>query len=467
MTVGSARGSISRWRRRVATAAGLTLILWAAVARPAAAHGLDVKGEVPLPLWAVAVGGATALVLSFVILGTIWREPRFEHGAPAVLLPEPAGRAVAGLGWFGRVAGLAAFAVVWAAALFGPFSADENLAPYAIYVALWTGGLVVSGLVGDVWSAISPFETVGDAAARLNGDAGAEPAPVDAIGVWPAAGLLLGFGWLELVHPTPADPRTLGVAITVYVGILVIGAAWWGRPWLRSAEAFGALFRLVAAMAPLCRDERGRLRLRPPLAGLGNLDPPPGTAALVIVALGITTFDGVTRSALWETIIGNRADWAAVPHLSVGLVVTLGLVAAIYVGAMAYAARQVGRRTSELVDAFAHSLVPIAVGYAVAHYFSLLVFQGQRLIALASDPLGTGADLFGTVGWTIDYELVSPLVIGVVQAGAIVVGHLAAVVLAHDRAIAMFEPKLAVKSQHVLLDVMVVYTVAGLVLLLG
>lgn len=287
------------------------------------------------------------------------------------------------------------------------------------------------------------------------------------MGVWPAAGLLLAFAWLELVHPNPADPRTLGRAMAVYVAIMLVGTLWWGLPWLRSAEAFGVVFRIVAAMAPLHRDQEGRLRLRPPLAGLADLRVVPGTAAVILVALGTTTFDGIARQPLWEELTGQRTGWAVVPYATVGLLLTVAGVACLYLWAMGEAARRTGRRTGELVDAFAHSLVPIALAYAVAHYFSLLVFEGQRSAVLASDPFERGWNLFGTASLEVDYLAVSTTTIAWVQAGAIVVGHLAGVLLAHDRAVAMFAGRQATSSQYALLVAMVAYTVGGLVLLLG
>lgn len=66
-----------------------------------------------------------------------------------------------------------------------------------------------------------------------------------------------------------------------------------------------------------------------------------------------------------------------------------------------------GQDTRGLAHAFAHSLVPIAFGYLVAHYFSLLVIQGQATASLISEPTGTGANLFGTASVRIDPGLVS------------------------------------------------------------
>jgi hypothetical protein len=107
--------------------------------------------------------------------------------------------------------------------------------------------------------------------------------------------------------------------------------------------------------------------------------------------------------------------------------------------------------------------VPIAVGYSVAHYFTLFVFQSQDLIRLASDPFGTGADWFGTAAHTIDFNLVSPNAIWAVQVAAIVGAHVLALTLAHDRALQLARhSRAAVRSQYPMLALMVVLTVSGL-----
>ena len=327
----------------------------------------------------------------------------------------------------------------------------------------WVGLQVLSALVGDVWWALDPFDTLAGLVAR--GRSGwRRPC---ALGHWPAAAGLFAFVWLELVHPDAASPRVLAGAIALYAAVVLAGAAYWGRPFVREGEAFAAYFGLLAAMAPLHRDGAGRLRLRPPLAGLASLEVRPGTDALVLVALGSTTFDGLSRTRLWADVLGGRSGWGAVPHATAGLVATIGVVALAYSGSMRLAARVSGRDPLELQARFVHSLVPIALAYAVAHYFLLLVFEGQGAVALASDPLGRGWDLFGTASRAVDYRAVSTTSIALVQVGAIVAGHVAAVVVAHDRSVARFPPALATRTQYLLLGTMVLYTVGGLGLLLG
>lgn len=450
--------------RRAATLTAGIAALWLAPSAAAWAHGIGVRGDLPLPLWVVSYGAIGVLVISFAALVRLWPEPRLQ---PAAITAGEDAPALGPGGWAVRVLGLLAFALMLVAAFVGPVSSQNNLAPFAIYVVLWVGGMFVSGFVGDLWYLLNPFETVAALVRPLHADADNEPAWLQRAGVWPAAVMLTGFAWLELVHPDPANPRVLAASMIAYALIVVLGVVLWGPRWVHAADAFGAFFRVLAAMAPVYRGDDGRLHLRAPLTGLPRLRSEPGQAALILVGLGSTTFDGVTRTELWATIAGPGSTSDVVPITTVGLLVTILVVAGLYVFAMRDAARHSAADTRELVADFAHTLVPIALAYAVAHYFSLLAFEGQRLIALASDPLGQGWDLFGTVDWSVNFALVSTTVIAVVQVAAIVIGHIAGVVLAHDRAVARFEGSAASRSQYTLLVVMVAYTVGALLLLLG
>jgi hypothetical protein len=143
------------------------------------------------------------------------------------------------------------------------------------------------------------------------------------------------------------------------------------------------------------------------------------------------------------------------------------VVLATYVLATRAAGRPARADGGPLPGAFVHSVVPIAVGYAIAHYFSFLLFEGQQAWILASDPFGKGADWFGTSDWTIDFTRVSRGVIATTQISAIVIGHVLGVIAAHDRAISLFKGRAAVAGQYPLLAVMVAYTLGGVALLLG
>jgi hypothetical protein len=188
---------------------------------------------------------------------------------------------------------------------------------------------------------------------------------------------------------------------------------------------------------------------------------------VVIVALGSTSFDGLSRTRFWLDLTRNMSTTAIALLGTAGLLWTVSIVTLAFVGAMRITGRLHKRRHPELTAAFVHSLVPIAFAYALAHYFSLMVFEGQSAIALASDPLGRGWDLFGTAGNAVNFTAVSTTTIAYVQAAGIVAGHVAGVVVAHDRALALFPGQEATRSQYPLLAAMVLFTVGGLALLLG
>jgi len=146
----------------------------------------------------------------------------------------------------------------------------------------------------------------------------------------------------------------------------------------------------------------------------------------------------------------------------------VAVVVVLYVFAVRLVARAIGGSAAEAGDWFVPSLVPIALGYAIAHYFSVFVLDGgQDFLSRLSDPIDRGWDLFGTVDWSVNFTLVSAVTIAWVQAGGIVIGHVAGVLAAHDRSLEVCDTKAAVRSQYPLVAIMVIYTVGALVLLLG
>jgi len=427
------------------------------------AHGVGSRADLPVPVWLAICGAALAVIASFAALGLLWPKPRLraDAGRP---LPAAVQAAVDSpvTTWGLRTVVLAVTALVVAVALVGPAQPPENLGVYGFYITFWVGLVPVSLLLGPVWRRVNPLRTLYALLAPLTGPAPAADR-LDRIGLWPAAVALLLYAWLELAYPERSQPSTVGLFLVYYGVVQLIAALWFGPGWFARGDGFEVYSTLLGRLAPIGRRSDGRLVLRNPLDGAEGTPQLPGLAAVVVVLVGTTAFDGVTRTLWWQNGPGAAGD-SAVLVATLGLLDTVALVAALYGGATLLSARISGAGSP---TAYAHSLIPIAAGYAVAHYFSLLLLDGQLTWILASDPFRTGLNLFGTAGSAVNYTVVSPRTISLVQVGAIVLGHVLGVVLAHDRAVRLAPGRRALVAQYPLLVVMVAFTVAGLGLLLG
>jgi hypothetical protein len=284
------------------------------------------------------------------------------------------------------------------------------------------------------------------------------------LGYWPAAAGLLAFVWLELVAPERATLPVIGAWLGGYVVVMLGGAVLFGSGWFGHADAFEVYSTLVGRLAPIVRRPDGVVGWRNSLDGMAGLRPVPGLTVLVVVLLGSTMYDSLSNAPVWVRFVQESPVPAPVTGTA-GLLTVIGVVLAAYRGATALAGRWGAARPGTTAGELAHAIVPIAVGYVVAHYYTLLLLEGQRTLALLSDPLDTGADWLGTAGWTVQAAGTSPAGIAMLQVTVIVVGHVLGTVLAHDRALALFPRRTAVAGQVPLLVLMVAYTVTGLLLL--
>ncbi|MDQ4005418.1 MAG: fenitrothion hydrolase [Actinomycetota bacterium] len=444
----------------IATAAMTWILLQAS---PAAAHGVGQRLDLPVPIWLFVYGAAAVVVVSFVALGILWKEPKLEGGRPGRPLPFQGmfrSRAVEGVL---RTLSVIVFLVVFSSAAGGRDIVALNLAPYIVYIWFWVGMAFAHALFGNWWATMSPWDSI----ARFLG-IGERPRRTYPIGwgVWPAAILLFGFVWLELVFPSRANPRVIAVAMAVYTVVTLGGMAVFGRDtWNRRGEAFAVYLRLLSLIAPFARDEERRAVIRPPLAGLPTLEPRPGLVALVMVVIGSTIFDGFSSTTFWTDSVAGLGVAARAVTESSALLAAIVVASGAYALSMLAASAISGVPWHPLSVRFVHSLVPIAFAYVTAHYFSLLFLDGQIVIGLASDPFGLGWNLFGTATYEPNLLLLSAFAIWYVQVAAIVLGHVAGVLVAHDRALAAFPGRMAVRTQYALLGVMVLFTMGGLLVL--
>ncbi|GGK74585.1 hypothetical protein Sme01_34130 [Sphaerisporangium melleum] len=432
------------------------------------AHGIGGRQDLPIPFVAALIGAVVALLVSFAGLGVLWTEPRL---AGALQYARPVAAGIRGLvnaaawRWAVRVAGLLAAAYFCVGLLFGPDRAANPTAG-VFYVLFWVGLVPLSLLFGPVWRALNPLRTLhllACAALRRDPRRGMRPLP-EGLGYWPAAAGLFAFTWLELVGPERATLPVIGAWLATYSVVMLAGAVVFGSGWFGKGDAFEAYSDLIGRLAPIGRNPDGALTWRNPLDGMAGLERAPGLVALVVLLLGSTMYDSLSNAPIWVRFIQESGIPAPVLGTA-GLVVVIGLVLAAYLATTAWAGRLGGAEPGRTAGELAHSIVPIAVGYLIAHYFTLLLLEGQRTLALLSDPLVVGADWLGTAGWTVSAAGLSPASIAMLQVTVIIVGHVMGTVLAHDRALALFPRRTAVMGQIPLLVLMVVYTVTGLMLL--
>jgi hypothetical protein len=445
----------------------------------AGAHGIVGKADLPIPVWLFSWTAAVVLVVSFVALSTLWRRPQLQQQHARALFRLP--RAV---DWSAGALGLALFALVLYSGFAGAQISFVNFSVTFVYVIFWVGLPLLSVLFGDVFRAFSPWRTT----ARLLRAAGARVAPrvfaepvlryPSWLGVWPSVAGLVGFAWLELVYVNRDEPAMLATLSVAYFLVMVAGMGLFGvERWGERADAFGVYFNLLARLSALTRRADGTVCLRRPLSGLTDLPVRRGTVALLCTIIGTTTFDGLSNGGIWRNnephlqslfaALGFNQTPALELAYSLGLLLCIALIAGVYrLGVLGVHSVSARYDTAQLTRAFAHTLAPIGFAYVLAHYFSLLLWQGQAMGYLVSDPLGNGANIFGTSGFQIDYQILPYATIWYVQVAALVTGHVGGLTLAHDRSLTLYDdPNEAVRSQYWMLAVMVAFTSFGLWLL--
>ena len=345
-------------------ALALGLLVALALPATAAAHGIGGIRDLPVPGWLFLVGGATVLVVSFVALGALWTKPKLEVGAGR---PLPDGLQRFLLSPYLRVVvsglSLAVFVVIWTAAAFGSERASANLAPYFIYITFWVGMVVVTILLGNVWSVLDPWRAAADAVAWCARKAGwsrqARPYPAS-LGLWPAVLLLFSFVALELVYTNQSEPRMLAIAIGIYSAATWTGTAIFGREeWRANGDGFAVYFGFISRVALFGsrRDPDGRaeLILRRPLSELARTEARPGAVAFLAVMLGSVAFDGLSRSSWWFERLYNIEIKFSDPESAERAVMVLNLsalflavviVATVYTASVKIAEGVVGQRAA-------------------------------------------------------------------------------------------------------------------------
>jgi hypothetical protein len=443
-------------------------------------HAFGQRYDLPASLALYLYAAAGVVVISFVMIVALASD---RVGDGALVYPRRRSRPLTAaarsrlprvLGGMVGVAGLLAIVVP---GLFGSQNATRNPAEYLLFIYFWAGLVIVSGLVGNLWSLLNPWAAIYDAAARLL------PAPrtvalPERIGIWPAVAGFFGFACLELTSGLASQPATVALLAVAYSLLTLAGMTLFGRDtWLHRGEAFTVLFDVIGRFSPVEAEmERDgpAVYLRP--WGVGLLKSSPSGwdwTVFLILMLSTLAFDGVIATPAWQYFSGALEPyWLPLGQFGFFTVRTFGLllltcsfllVFVAFIRLVVYLGMRDVERLPTLT-AFALTLVPIALAYNAAHNYSYLVVQSQGLLPLLSDPLSRGWHLLPALeGVTPSFFLANAALVWYSQIVLIVLGHVIAVYLAHLRAGERFrEARNVLLSQYPMLLLMVLYTMTSL-----
>ncbi len=469
-----------RAKRLLAGLAGAALL-----PAQALAHASDRGHILLLPTGHYLAGGAATVALTFLVLVVVPRralERPFRWRLALGSLPRETLRLASSALSF-------AFLVFLVAAGFlGSGDPLANPLPLMLWAMFWVGLTLAQCVFGDLWRFLDPWYAPWRALAALSGRRLEDEALPGRLGYWPAFLQFFAFAWFELVHAAPDDPAVLARAVSVYFAVNLAAMAVFGHEaWSRQGECLSAFLRMVARLGIVegrprhhAQEGGGRIGLFLCLPGAKLVDAPPLPASgvlFLLLALSSVSFDGLMRTFFWLGLIGvNPLEFpgrsAVTASSTIGLLAAFALLAAAFFLAVALGERLAGGRAglAAAAGALVWSIVPIAAAYHAAHYLPSLMVDAQYALAALADPFRSRPDLFGSAHLHVHAGVLMGAdrvwLLWNLQAGAIVVGHLLAVLVAHVAAFRLYgSAAAATRSQLPLALLMIAYTVLGLWLL--
>jgi hypothetical protein len=394
---------------RLATALGIGVVALLALPEVALAHSLSGRVDTPLPFWAYVGGAAAAVALSFFFVAISDPGPPVdEHPEGVMHLPRWLVLFVRGLGLFGWLW------IVVQAIIGG--SSDADVSYLFLWIYGWVGLAVISAAAGPLWSYIDPFSTLHDLGAaalrrlRIQGlEAQRYPGRLR---TWPALAGLFFFIWLELVVHANGG-AVLAFAMIGYTIVTLVGMAQYGRdPWRENGEVFSVWFGLLGRLAPLALvgpPEVGTLHRRP--YGTGLMLGPWSIDRVCMVSMSAAgiIYDGMSQTRPFYDIFGF-------PDILSGTVLLLAFLA-LLTGIVLAVARSIG------YAGVGAGLVPVALGYLIAHYLTAFLSDSQRILVAISDPFQQGWNLIGFRDYQGNTGWLSNGVLWGLQVAAVVIGH--------------------------------------------
>ncbi|MBI5621022.1 hypothetical protein HY949_04530 [Candidatus Gottesmanbacteria bacterium] len=429
---------------------------------PIFAHSFGKLYSLPVPFWLYLYGGAAAILLSFFVIGYFFNKPSQKFSYPTIdlskfsffaCLMRPSFLAIV------KVVSVLLFFLTIITGLFGENSAYSNFNMTFFWIIFVLGLTYMTALVGNIYAFINPWKILTN---WLGGKTDGVRRYPNYLGYYPALFFYFLFIWFELVGKT--TPFTLSSLITFYTVLNYFGVITFGEEsWFGYCEFFSVFFRLVGKMAPV-EYRAGKLYLRPPFIGL--LKEHAKHVSLVfftLFMLSSTAFDGFKETAPWVQFYIRHFRSIPYPVIqTIGLLLSPVLFLGIYIVLLVCVKifAKSSNPLKDLVLQFAFSLIPIALVYHIAHYYTLIFTEGPNIIRLISDPFGFGWNVFNTGNYSHSIIL-SANFIWHSQVVFILLGHIIGVYLAHLVSLNIFYKRVLV-SQFPMLILMVAYTMIGL-----
>jgi hypothetical protein len=302
-------------------------------------------------------------------------------------------------------------------------SGTADVSSLFLWVYGWVGLALVSALIGPAWAWIDPFTSIHrylGAAGRRVGLSGVAPADYpERLARWPAVIGFAVFVWLELVGRVEGG-RPLGLVLIAYTLVTLAGMSYFGRDeWRRNGEVFSVWFGLLGRLAPFALDgppEEGRVRRRS--FGSGLLEHRWAIDEVVLVALGTGSiiFDGLSQTQIYFDLF-SAIDVFGLPILRDTVIAT------VFMGGLVAVVLLVARWLS--MEALGAGLLPVAVGYLIAHYLTFLLVDGQRIVSAINDPLVRGDNLLPfDLAFYEPASFLPAAVVWSIQLAAVVGGHI-------------------------------------------
>ena len=479
--------------RRWSLAALMATALALALPRAASAHAIDGAVQLPVPLWLYLLGAAVAVAASFVVTVVASRRatgPDYATTPVSATLSTVLRILLRGVGvvwWYGAI-------------VVGFVVADISPLPAVLlWTGIWVALPIVAAAIGNPWPSLSPFRTTIAALERLARRLGAKRLGAGlsyppGLARWPAVGLLAVGIWCELILRGSDVATTVAALMASYTLLTLAGTALFGPvAWLRHAELFEVLLGWFGRIGPVARrslsrdvcegcaegcdpdrcidcpecgtaaeDGERRAEVRTWFVGLTEpVSPGWSDAILIVLVLAGVTYDGMSETGFGGVLLGAVLTplLSALGPTSLAFLLSETAALAIVVAAflLAFAAtmaltRALAPGSSMRPAAYASTLLPIAAGYLIAHYLTLVIRDAIWLPSLIVDPL---MSLAPDIGW------IPVGAIWYLSVAAIVGGHIAGIVLAH-RLTLRDAPESATVAGLPMVALMIGYTVLSL-----